>query len=249
MKASRLIAERLREIEEHESGLPGEDAVHRMRIAARRLRAGLRLARLRELDAAVKALQDALGQLRDLQLETQWLRGRDAALARAREARLRKAESALQGTLRRWRTRTLPAILEAAAQAPPVHGSRARKVVGKRLGRLEERLEDARARPTPRSMHRARISVKQVRYLVEVGKPGLPSGTARILAELKPLQASLGQLHDADVRMRIVRNRPLLLREQRETRERIAKIVAAQLSRWRKRKVVAQAQEWLERAK
>jgi CHAD domain-containing protein len=40
-----------------------------MRVAARRLRAALRLLRLREFDRAVKKLQDALGDVRDLQLQ------------------------------------------------------------------------------------------------------------------------------------------------------------------------------------
>jgi CHAD domain-containing protein len=69
----------------------------------------------------------------------------------------------------------------------------------------------------------------------------LPKKTVRLVADLKTLQASLGQLHDADVRIGVVRQRPLLLREQREERERLAKIVAAQLSRWRKQKVAAHA--------
>jgi len=75
--------------------------------------------------------------------------------------------------------------------------------------------------------------VKQVRYLIEVGKDALPEKDVRIIADLKALQASLGELHDADVRMKLVRRRPLLLRAQREERARLAKIVAAQLNSWR----------------
>ena len=78
-----------------------------------------------------------------------------------------------------------------------------------------------------------------MRYLIEVAEDLLPKKAVRILADLKTLQASLGQLHDADVRIGLVGERPRLLREQREARERLAKIVAAQLSRWRKQEVVA----------
>jgi CHAD domain-containing protein len=232
MKTSRLMAQRLRDVQRHEGALPAEKAIHEMRVAVRRLRASLRLARLRGLDPAVKNLQDALGEVRDLQLQLAWLRGRDAALARAVAARLREAEGSLDRALERWRARTLPALLGAEAHAHGVHRKRLEKVLRKALRRLEERLEVARKRPSPRSLHRARISVKQVRYLIEVGKDALPRKDVRIIADLKPLQASLGELHDADVRMKLVRRRPVLLREQREERARLAKIVAAQLSQW-----------------
>jgi CHAD domain-containing protein len=232
MKTSRLMAQRLRDVQRHEGALPAEEAVHEMRIAARRLRASLRLARLRELDPAVKDLQDALGEVRDLHLQLAWLRGRDAALARSVAARLREAERRLQRALGRWRSRTLPAVLDAEARAHALHRKRLQRVLRKALRRLEERLEVARTRPSPRSLHRARISVKQVRSLIEVGRDALPGKVVRIIARLKPLQASLGELHDADERMKLVRRRPLLFREQKEERGRLAKIVAAQLSGW-----------------
>lgn len=246
MNASRLILERLRDIEQPESKVPEHAAVHQMRLAVRRLRAALRILRMRGLDGQVKTLQDALGEVRDLQLQVEWLRGRDLALSRAREARLRKAEHALARVLRRWRTGSIPALLDAAAQARTPHRKRAKKVVGKSVGRLEARMEQARSRPTPRSMHRVRISVKQVRYLLEVGEDLLPAGVARIVADLKSLQASLGQLHDTDVRIGLVRKRPLLLREQREARERLLAIARKQLSRWTKQQVAARTMKRLQ---
>jgi CHAD domain-containing protein len=245
MKTTRLIAELLRALEQHESKVPAQAAVHEMRVAARRLRAGLRILRLRDLDPAVKALQDALGEVREMQLLTEWLRTRDTALARAREARLRKAERALERAVQRLRAQTMPALLDAGAHARAPHRKRVEKVMRSRLLRLEARLKQARARPTPRSLHRARTSLKQVRYLVEVGKDLLPKGVVRIEADLKSLQASLGQLHDADVRIALVKGRPLLLREQSEARGRLMKIVAAQLSRWKKQAVAARAVEQL----
>lgn len=242
MKTLRVIARRLREVQRHESAVPGKNAVHEMRVAVRRLRAALRIERLRRLDPAARDLQDALGGVRDLQLHLAWLRGRDAALAGAVAARLGKAERTLGRALERWRARTLPALLNAEARAHGVvHRARVVKVLRKALRGLEERLEVARTRPGPRSLHRARISVKQVRYLIEVGKGSLPKKAVRIMPDLKTLQTSLGQLHDADVRMQLVRGRPLLVREQREDRERLAKIVAGQLSRWRKQRVVSRA--------
>ncbi len=239
MKTPALIAPRLRDLRRYERKLPEEEPVHQMRVAARRLRAALRLLRLRALDAGVKALQDALGRVRDLQLQIEWLRGRDVELTRSREELLREAERDLRDAVGAWRARTLPALLAAAGQAPSPSRKRVRKVVRKRIRRLRERLEEARGKPSAALLHRARISVKQVRYLIEVGEDRLPARTVRFVAELKPLQASLGQLHDTDVRIAIVARRPALLREQKEARERLAKIVAAQLARWNKQKVAS----------
>src|SRR2546423_13498232 len=103
---TRLLADHLAAVQRPEAALPDPDAVHQMRVASRRLRTALRLVGLRELDAQVKKLQDALGDVRDLQLQAEWLRTRDAALHRSRQARLRPAKKALRGEVRRWRSRT-----------------------------------------------------------------------------------------------------------------------------------------------
>ena len=234
-----LLADRIRAVQLHEGALPGADAVHEMRVATRRLRAALRLLRLTNLDQDVKSLQDALGDVRDLQLQVKWLRGRDANLLRSCRARLAKAENALQRELRLWRSRTLAALLDAAAQGP--HVAKLSKLLRKRLRRLQQRLERARARPTARSLHAARISVKQVRYLVEVAKASLPKKVTRLEADLKTLQASLGELHDVDARLVLVKSRPALARDQQEARKQLSKVAAAQLARWHRQRLIAHA--------
>jgi CHAD domain-containing protein len=245
MERPRLLADRLSELERYETTVPEQEAVHQMRVAARRLRAALRVLQLRGLDPAVKQLQDALGEVRDLQLQIQWLRGRDGGLCREREARLRAAEQKLSSQLRRWRSRTLPALLAAAGEPFTPSSRKLAKMLRKRLDRLEERLEEARARLTPKALHRARISVKQVRYILDVLGDDVPRKTAGLDADLKTLQASLGELHDVDVRMALVKKNPRLLRDQREARAQLAKIVSAQLGRWRKKKVAARARRAL----
>src|SRR5437762_7983005 len=135
MARSRLLSAQLSEVEQHETAVPDKAAVHQMRVAARRLRAALRVLRLRELDPHVKRLQDALGEVRDLQLQVEWLRGRDARLRRSREAKLRKAEQALAGELRRWRAEGIPAVL-GAADATAASARRLNKMLRKRLARL-----------------------------------------------------------------------------------------------------------------
>ena len=245
MRASRFLTAPLRAVQQQEERLPGQAAVHQARVTARKLRATLRILRVRELDPAVKKLQDALGQVRDLQLQISWLRGRDAALFQARKRKLRGAERALGRELRQWNSRTVPALLQASKDARQPPPRKLSKILRKRLERLEERLEAARKHPTTKTLHRARISVKQIRYLMQVAKDALPKKALRLQDDLKSLQASLGELHDADVRIALIKNRPKLLRPEREARQRLAKVVDAQLARWHGQKVAERAQKLL----
>src|SRR4051812_5416799 len=118
MRAARMLAKRLSDVQQHEAGLPEAEPVHDMRVAIRRLRATLRLLRLRSLDADVKKLQDALGDVRDLQLQIEWLAGRDDALRARREKELPAARQRLEKAVRAWRERTLPRLLKAKGRAP-----------------------------------------------------------------------------------------------------------------------------------
>jgi CHAD domain-containing protein len=238
MAKSRLLLDQVTALERCEAVIPEKDAVHEMRVAARRLRAALRLLRLQKLDRRVKALQDALGDVRDLQLQIDWLRGRDAALARSRRARLRRAEQVLRRELRGWHSRTLPAILEAIADASVPTSRKMSKVVRRRLDRLQQRLEQARIRPTPRLLHRVRISAKEVRYLLEVAQQSLPAKVVRLQSDLKTLQTALGELHDVDVRIALANGKPRLLRQQEEARKRLRRIAEAQLARWHKQRLL-----------
>jgi CHAD domain-containing protein len=238
-----MLAPFLAVIERNEPALPDREAVHDARVACRRVRAALRLLGLRELDRQVKDLQDALGEVRDLQLQAEWLLPRDEGLHRRRAALARKAEKALQAALRRWHTHTLPLLIQADVRRPSA--KKVRKILRRSLARLQERLEAARKRPAPTPMHRARISVKQVRYLIELAGPELPRRVAARIADLKALQASLGELHDVDERIALLEGRRALLREQEETRARLVKVARAQLARWHQQDVAGKARKAL----
>lgn len=242
----RILAARLRDVERHETRLPAVDAVHDMRVATRRLRAALRLLDLRDADPAAKRLQDALGDIRDPQLQAAWLSGRDDALAKRRQALLGKAQKTLTAALDEWRSRTLPDLLEAAQGKFKGHlkGDRVRKLLRKRLRRLEDRLEVALSRPTPATLHAVRRSVKQIRYLFELAEPAFPQVAKALLSDLAPLQQSLGELHDVDVRLTLLKRSPLL-REQEENRERLLAIVLAELSRWHEQGIASAARRSL----
>jgi CHAD domain-containing protein len=243
----RILTARLHDVEQFEAALPGVEAVHDMRVAIRRLRAALRLLGLRELDVPVKKLQDALGEVRDLQVQTSWLAGRDDALARRREVLLRKADRSRSRAVGVWESQTLPRVLEAASSAKfkgKLSGPGVRKLLRKRLARFDKRLEAALERPDASRMHAVRRTAKQLRYLFELAQPAFRAVSKILLAELLPLQESLGELHDVDVRLRLLHDKPLL-REQREDRDRLVAIVAAQLTRWKNQKVANRARRSL----
>ena len=233
-----LLAGHVAVVQRHEAGLPGQDSVHQMRVAVRRLRMVLRLLQLRGLDPGAKRLQDALGEVRDAQLQSDWLRGRDTGLRRIQQARMRRAKEGLRRELSRWRSQTLPALLDAAVGDPAPSPHRLSKLFRNRVRRLRDRLERARLHPTPATIHQARISAKQVRYLVEAAEDLLPKKVVRLHADLKALHVSLGELHDLDVRIALVKRRPALLREQKETRARLGRIASAQLARWHKQHLI-----------
>ncbi len=244
--ALRILEARMRDVQKHEASLPSEDPLHDARVAVRRLRAALRLLRLRELDAPVKRFQDSLGAVRDLQLQIGWLRGRDETLAKRRASLLPRAERALERGLIVWRSQTTPRLREVGAGefSGLFADGRAQKLLRKRLARFEERLEIALLRPAPQAMHAVRRSVKQLRYLFELVQPALPSVARSLLVELTPLQESLGELHDLDVRIQLLRGKALL-REQRVGRARLAALVTAELARWKKQKLAPRARKLL----
>src|SRR5262249_15019431 len=79
--AKKPIAARLSDVRQYEkqerNTTPDPDDVHDMRVASRRLRAALELfdkkGQLAGAETAVKALGDALGEVRELQVQLRWL--------------------------------------------------------------------------------------------------------------------------------------------------------------------------------
>lgn len=244
-----------------EDGEPDVEAVHDMRVAARRLRAAMALfgrGDLADLEDEVKALQDALGDVRDPQVQRAWLleRGADGgtrALVQWAEAGLPRAVKRLRRAVRAFDAAVAPEIERAASAAPGkgrLGGRRIAREVKDRLRTVKRRLAAARKAPTPRTAHRLRIAAKKLRYVAEVARPGFPAGAERVVEALAPLQERLGTLHDCDVR--IARLSALLRdgarRERREARALLAwlhhdrarqqRALAEELERWREERVV-----------
>ncbi len=265
-----LLRARLADVRRYEGALSGDDepdpdAVHDMRVAARRLRAALQLlgdADLLAFERQVKALQDALGAVRDVQVQREWLRGTPEgpraagarALADAIDADRPRLEKKLHRALRGWVGAIAPALERSAPAAGGkgrLGGKRVAKEVRRGLRRLARRAEAAAADPAPRPAHQLRIAAKRLRYLAELVGDGRPEAAERLLAELVPLQERLGALHDTDVRIdhlaelgprvppRARTSARALLEDVRRERTRQERELRQLLERWREEDVVA----------
>ena len=219
--AAAAIASQLRAMTaEHDKAVTGEvEAIHRLRVATRRLRAGLRL--LREVapdDEAQSAADElgwlcgAIGAVRDLDVLAQLLQERATHL----EADFIRALAPLSDTIRRQRAieqERLVAALDSercrglvqrlSATAPePAADSVTLGAVTARLVRPQLRamlragagLDEA---SPPETLHRLRVRVKKLRYALEPlravgGKPA-----RRMLRRLERVQERVGMYHDA----------------------------------------------------
>jgi CHAD domain-containing protein len=268
--ARAFLTARLGDVQRHLSRL-GErmdpDDVHDARVATRRLRAALKLfgirRRVKNADRVVSALQDALGEVRDLhvQLDAFARLGRIAQPAeRAALKRLRDGlasglggrVSALHEATSEWDKRGLRALSRLEQLTPPgkLGGHRARGALIGQLEKLEARIIQAMDDPTPRPMHLLRIAVKRFRYALELLEPAMPEQVAQLLEALVPLQQSLGDLHDTDVRIVLVdshsdpstQGADVVLRRLRSERDRQAQDVLRALGTWEDEAVALRAQ-------
>jgi CHAD domain-containing protein len=194
--------------------------VHDLRVATRRARGLLRLARLAdvslepELAGELAWLAHACGPLRDLDV---FLAGvgadlasgsaapeaRDAVLlvvskqrrAALDAARVAVTSSRLRALLALMQRRPLP-VPEGAPGAAPVGGAAAMLVSGevRRLARWRQR--DA-ASLANAELHRVRIAAKRARYVLEFFAPVLAPDVQRVVRTLVRVQDTLGAHQDA----------------------------------------------------
>jgi CHAD domain-containing protein len=197
------------------------DGVHDLRVATRRLRAALGLFARDHADARaeVKRLGDALGHVRDLDVQLEWLDGAAhderppdektgvRALADARRRELPAHERALTVELEQFRSNVAPRLAEELALVGGtgrLGGRMLRNRLRRRLRRVERAAEDALESSDARTTHLLRIAVKKLRYDAELLEAAHPDETSAILDALVPLQETLGDLHDRDVRLELL---------------------------------------------
>lgn len=196
---------------------PSVGAVHKMRVAVRRLRSVLSLihssgkSRFKKLDRELRQLQSLLGACRELDVAI-----RDAKefgidfkhIKSVRKKRVQKLQKKLsparRGFLERRFGQVLAMIDEAELQP------------AKNLDQLKNKfLRRAKAHPRkPKKLHRLRISAKKVRYALE--SIGVKS------PELEDLQSAIGRMHDMQTLRKLVRQKRSTLRRAQKVRKKSA---------------------------
>jgi CHAD domain-containing protein len=228
-RRARKLARAARRVREGAAG----DAVHDLRVAARRAESALRLwqpllapAAARAARRRVRRLRRAYGTIRELELHVALLRsptrvpaGDAAPAARRRAERLarrfeRRRERRLDRVARRVRPKAIRALTRAMTRAG--RGLQRRfESAGDPLRPMRSRLEDAERGITASLpgasaaddgfLHRLRLRVKKARYALECLEAAV--GVRFGLDRLAELQSVLGEIHDRATLMDEVRAR------------------------------------------
>jgi CHAD domain-containing protein len=204
------------------------EAVHRMRVAVRRLRAILRARRpvvarrsdeegVDRLRRELKWLGIALGQVRDLDVlraHLQSLRVDARAGGRAAHGRLlrhiradrARAVTALRAALDGRRYARLLARLDAmlAAARERTEDVSLPDVAAEEFARLRRAVKRLPKHPSAAELHEIRIKVKHARYAAELAQLDVGRRAERFVAKAKALQDILGAHQDAVVAERYV---------------------------------------------
>jgi CHAD domain-containing protein len=202
----RVASRRLRE------ALPVvSDGRHRKkaRKARRMMRRVTRaLGPVRELDVAIKTLNDLEADAPAARAGIEYIR--EHLIAERAERRAEMAERLASVTPEKVERRFV-ALLD--VETPPTkrhHGGKKRRpthkwrsVLAARIARRAKALVNAVQRAgaiyLPDRLHAVRVSVKKLRYAVEVGRDARVPRTASMLRTLKVTQDTLGSLHDLEV--------------------------------------------------
>ncbi|MGH8302648.1 MAG: CHAD domain-containing protein [Steroidobacteraceae bacterium] len=220
----------LREWQAHEPSArleEGAEAVHELRVAGRRMDTVLKLfrsclpPRLARARPMLKALVDALGEVRDIDIRLQ-------EVGRFREAVADGDRSALDPLVRHLqseRARARAAMLRALDAKPVCHwldtlpdplarpvtpgasassrGAAALSVIPDLIDQRYRKLRDCarglRPDSPPLAFHKARIRAKKLCYAIEATGQTYAKPADRMIAALQKLQSRLGTQHDAHV--------------------------------------------------
>jgi CHAD domain-containing protein len=200
----------------------GEPAVHKTRVAARRLRSTLRIfgdvfeaAPAEELNNELKRYADVLGPVRDrdilssrlakqiADLPPEQVRGPiEAKITKTLDAEREDALRQLDEALRSQRYKHLIQLLRGWRAAPPLtdaaseDGADAVKYVEKARKKAGKRLK--KADDDIEQLHRARKAFKRARYAAELAKPA-DSEMKAVARKAEDMQTLLGEHQDAVV--------------------------------------------------
>jgi CHAD domain-containing protein len=215
-RKARVFQRALRDAEPRVLGNKDAEAVHDLRVALRRLRTLLKLARpiygrfhADAVRKALAALQASTGTLRDEEALAETLDAlgvSDPALTSWRMRRLARDKMLRRALVLRLQAGELKraVVLLDALLTLPVHpdrdaplGKLARKTA-QSARRTVEAKQDAPLDDVV-ALHDLRIAYKQLRYAIEIFAEALPSDVAVLAEPAARFQKRLGELHDVDV--------------------------------------------------
>lgn len=196
------------------------EAVHDFRVALRRLRSLARAYKpyLQDylpgkLRRRARALASSTGLARDTEVQLAWLEGQHEQVGSPErpgilwmthrlESRLdqeyRGIRKRLPGRFKRLEKQIAPHLAAEPDDDAPALGEVAANLmlsIGEEFG---AHLEQAHDRSDEDEIHRARITAKRLRYLLEPLAGNLENGKA-LVQELKALQQIMGEIHDTQV--------------------------------------------------
>jgi CHAD domain-containing protein len=204
------------------------EAIHKTRVATRRLRSTLKTyrelwgtGRVTLLRTELKWLGERLGDVRDPQVQTERLTALvdtadpDLAVVGDRlraglDERVEQGRTALGRALDDTRYLRLLDELDALADGSPrqVGAARIRRRAGKALRKADAMLDEAVWAGAGRDeqLHEARKAYKRARYAVEVFVPGVGKPAKRLVKRLTELQDVLGDHQDSLVARQVLRD-------------------------------------------
>jgi CHAD domain-containing protein len=195
------------------------EALHKLRVAVRRLRAALRVARpildrewTDDLRTELRWLGRALGAVRDydvlllhINAQAQSLPSSDAALLARVVEQLGSARETSRAemleALTSPRYLELLARIELAGEAPRWNGGRrsVTRLAAAEFRKLERAAKALGRRPSDAELHRVRVRCKRARYAGELAEAEAGKPARRFIARAKEVQDVLGEHQDAIV--------------------------------------------------
>jgi CHAD domain-containing protein len=223
------IATQLKELLAHDPGVRvGEDSedVHDMRVAVRRLRSALRIARpmldrnwAEELRSELDWLADALGPVRDLDVIREDLAAELASLDAGQDVTGARLLEPLKGQQERVRRKLIATLdsqrylalldrIEQAGEALPVVRCdlSVEGMATKQFRKLRKRVKSLGPDPSSAALHKTRIRLKRARYAAELAARTTGTPAKRVIKRAEHLQDILGQHQDAIVAQRHIRD-------------------------------------------
>ena len=204
------------------SGPKGDEYIHPVRVASRRLRATFWILshnskgdETKDLNKYLKKLGKLLGQVRDLDaaiIDAKNYKIDSADLKSSQKILSRKIQKLTLKKSMKVVRRQITSAENLASRATPLMISEARNELS---GLMEKQIEKKPS--SAKKLHQLRINLKKTRYILEaIGEPVTP---------LKPLQDVLGEVHDLQVLQRLIGKNNKLKRKESHLNKKAIKLV------------------------